>query len=143
MLMIKKKSKGRRMLPNIQTYCRILLLKFRTRVPFFKFGRKPNFEFLIFMKGATEELYVKVTTKRERASGALNGTLLCVPLSASHKILFWKKGLLKNVILIFQSIKKTIKDGSLFAKCKKNNTLPKGNTVEEIIPLKDRIEVQP
>ena len=41
------------------------------------------------------------TTKRERALGALNGTLLCISLSASHKILFWKKGLLKNVILIF------------------------------------------
>ena len=56
---------------------------------------------------------------------------------------FSEKGLLKNVILIFQNIKKTLKDGSLFAKCKKSNTLPKGNTVEEIVPLKDRIEVQP
>ena len=35
---------------------------------------------------------------------------------------FWKKGLLKNVILIFQNIKKTLKDGSLFAKCKKKTT---------------------
>ena len=82
------------------------------------------------------------TTKRERALGALNGTLLCISLSASHKIDLRKKRLLKNVILIFQNIKKTLKDGTLFAKCKKT-TLPKGNTVEEIIPLKDRIEVQP
>ena len=57
--------------------------------------------------------------KRERALGALNGTLLRVSLSASHKILFWKKGPLKNVIVIFQNIKKTLKDGSLFTKCKK------------------------
>ena len=57
------------------------------------------------MKGATEELFDKVTYyKRERALGALNGTLLRVSLSASHIILFWKKGLLKNVILIFQNI---------------------------------------
>ena len=47
------------------------------------------------------------TTKRERALGALNGTLLCISLSASHKI-FCKIGLLKNVILIFQNIKKNL-----------------------------------
>ena len=36
------------------------------------------------MKGATEELFVKLhATKRERALGALNGTLLCISLSAS------------------------------------------------------------
>ena len=73
---------------------------------------------------ATEELFVKATyyKKRERALGALNGTLLRVSLRASHKILFWKKGILKNIILIFQNIKKTLKDGSLFAKCKKKTT---------------------
>ena len=32
-----------------------------------------------------------LTTKRERALGALNGTLLHASLSASHKNLFWKK----------------------------------------------------
>ena len=36
-------AKGRRMLPNIWTYCRILFLKFGIRVAFFKFGKKPNF----------------------------------------------------------------------------------------------------
>ena len=39
------------------------------------------------MKGATEELFDKVTYyKRERALGALNGTLLRVSLSASHSV---------------------------------------------------------
>ena len=37
------KTRGRRMSPNIRTYCRILLLKFGIRMPFFKFGKKPNF----------------------------------------------------------------------------------------------------
>ena len=49
----------------------------------------------------------------------------CISLSASHKILFWKKGLLKNVILIFQNIKKTLKGGTLFAKCKKTTHYPR------------------
>ena len=44
------------------------------------------------MKGATEELFDKVTYyKRERALGALNGTLLRVSLSASHKAFFLEK----------------------------------------------------
>ena len=37
------RSKGRRMSPNIRTYCQILLLKFGIRVAFFKFGKKKNF----------------------------------------------------------------------------------------------------
>ncbi len=35
------------------------------------------------------------------------------------------------------------KDGSLFEKRDKSHILPYGYTVEKMIPLKDRIEVQP
>ena len=40
------------------------------------------------MKGATEALFNTISIKRDRALGALNGTLLLVSLSASHRILF-------------------------------------------------------
>ncbi len=82
----------------------------------------------VAMKGATEELMLL------KALGALNGTLLRVSLSASHKILFWKKELLKNVILIFQNIKKTLKDGSLFAKCKKKTHCPRAILLKKSYP---------
>ena len=55
--------------------------------------------YLFIQKSSLLKLHTK---KRDRALGALNGTLLRVSLSASHKILFWKKGLLKNVISSFQ-----------------------------------------
>ena len=96
------------------------------------------------MKGATEELIVKVTyyKKREGLESPQWHFTMHIPQCFSQNS-FLEKRSSENVILIFQNIKKTLKDGSLYAKCKKNNTLPKGYTVEEIIPLKDRIEVQP
>ena len=74
------------------------------------------------------------TTKRERALGALNSTLLCISLGASHKILLWKKEPLKNVILIFQNIEKTLKDGSLFATCKKATHYPRAILLKKSYP---------
>ena len=73
------------------------------------------------MKGAREELFVKSTYYKKREGlGVLNGTLLRVSLGASHKILFRKKGLLKNVSLFFQNIKKTLKIWIFVCKMKKN-----------------------
>ena len=70
------------------------------------------------MKGATEELYVKLIyyKKREGLGSPQWHFTMHIPQCFSQ-ILFWKKGLLKNVILIFQNIKKALKDGFLFAKC--------------------------
>ena len=50
------------------------------------------------------------------------------------KILFWKKVLLKNFILIFQNIKKTLKDGTLFAKCKKTTQYPRAILLKKSYP---------
>ena len=69
------------------------------------------------MTGATEPLFTKATQesyiKRERALGALNGILLQVPLSASHKNLFSKKYFWKESNIHFSKYKKKFKNYGL------------------------------
>ena len=79
------------------------------------------------MKGATEELFVKVTyyKKREGLGSPQWHFTMHIPQCFSQNS-FLKKGLLKNVILIFQNIKKTLKDGSLIAKSKKKQHTTQG-----------------
>ena len=74
------------------------------------------------------------TMKREWALGALNGTLLSISLSASHKILFGKKRTSENCHLNFSKHKKTLKDGSLFAKCKKTTPYPRAILLKKSYP---------
>ena len=79
------------------------------------------------MKGATEELFVKVTNYKKReglGNPQRHFTMHISQCFSQNHIL--EKGLLKNVILIFQNIKKTLKDGSLFAKCKKKQHTTQG-----------------
>ena len=96
------------------------------------------------MKGATEKLFVKVTyyKKGEGLGSPQWHFTMHIPQCFSQNSSLEKRTS-EKCHLNFSKHQKNLKRRMFVCKMLKNNTLPKGNTVEEIIPLKDRIEVQP
>ena len=96
------------------------------------------------MKGTTEPIYTKAVSNKKRALEAHISTLLLVSFHPSHKIIFLRICNSEKSELDSSKNSKNLEEADLYLQnMKKQHTIPYGNTVDQIIPLKDIIESQP